>query len=249
MAIIWQKKTADTVYELRSAGNTKRLYTNGVFHTQFNSRQPLTGHVWDLLMLPAFFYQPGEIKRVLVLGVGGGAVIQMLRRFVEPENIIGVELNPVHLYVARRFFNVKGKDVFLYKADAINWVKNYKGEKFDLIIDDLFGEQDGEPVRAVKPNTVWFKLLLKHLTVSGLIVANFIDINELKKSAGLDSKAVTKNFSSVFQLTSTFNENFVGAFIRKKTSSQKLRKRLIETPGLNPALKTSRLRYRIRKLK
>jgi len=249
MALIWKKKTADTVYELRNAGNTMRLYTNGVFHTQFNPKTPLTGHVWDLLMLPAFFYQPGEIKRILVLGVGGGAVIQMLREFVRPESITGIELNPVHLYVARRFFNVKGKDVSLYEADAIDWIKNYKGEKFDLIIDDLFGEMDGEPVRAIKPNGIWFKQLLKHLTENGLIVANFIDIDELKKSAGLNNKSVSKKIASVFQLTSTFNENFVGAFLRKKASSQQLRKRLIKTRGLNPGLKTSRLRYRIRKLK
>jgi len=249
MAIIWKRKTSDAIYELRSAGNTMRLYTNGVFHTQFNPSQPLTGHVWDLLMLPAFFYQPDEIKRVLVLGVGGGAVIQMLRKFVMPVNIVGVELNSVHLYIAQRFFNVKGKDVALYKADAIDWIKNYKGEKFDLIIDDLFGEQDGEPVRVVKPNGVWFKQLLKHLSNNGLIVANFIDIDELKKSAGLNNKSVSKCFTSVFQLTSTFNENFVGAFVRKKTTSQQLRKRLIKTPGLNPNLKTSRLRYRIRQLK
>lgn len=249
MAIIWRKQTNTGLYEVRRAGSTLRLYTNDVFHTQYNPKHHLTGHVWDLLMLPAFFYPQNTIKRVLVLGVGGGAVIQMLKHFVKPVEIVGVELNPVHLFVARRFFNVKGKGIKLYQDDAVDWLKNYRGEKFDLIIDDLFGEYEGEPVRVVKPNQVWFNCMLKHLTSDGLVVGNFINQDELKKSAALTHNVLNKKFASVFQLTSTFNENFVGAFLKQKSTSQFLRKRLVETPGLNPDLKTSRLRYKLRRLK
>jgi len=249
LAVLWKKQTRDSLYEIRSAGRTLRMYTNGVFHTQYNPAQPLTGHVWDLLMLPAFFYQPGEIQRVLVLGVGGGAVMNMLKIFVQPKEIVGVELNPVHITLARRFFNIKGKGMTLHQADAIRWLQQYKGEKFDLIIDDLFGEMDGEPFRAVKANSKWFALMLKNLSAEGAIVGNYIDLKDLKNSAGLSSQSISKRFSSVFQLTSQYNENFVGAFVRKKVSSQQLRSRLVLTPGLNPNLKTSRLRYRIRKLK
>ena len=106
MAILWQKQQAGVLYEVRIAGNSRRLYTDGVFHSQYNPNTPVTGSVWDLLMLPAFFYPPNTIKRILVLGVGGGTIIQLLKRFVNPETITGVELNPVHLYVAKRFFKL-----------------------------------------------------------------------------------------------------------------------------------------------
>ena len=249
MAVVWKNKVNGDVYEVRNAGKTLRLYTNGVFHTQYNPEQPLTGHVWDLLMLPAFFYPQDKIQRVLVLGVGGGAVIQMLKRFVKPGKIVGVELNPVHLTIARHFFNLKGEDVHLYQDDAVNWVKNYKGKKFDLIIEDLFSEKDGEPVPAITANGVWFNQLLRHLSKDGVIVRNFVDKEELKNCSALTSKTVGKKFHSIFQLTTVFNENFVGAFVRNKVTSQQLRKRLVNTPGLNPTLKTSRLRYQIRCLK
>ena len=101
MALLWHKQDGNTRYEVRSAGNTRRLYTNGVFHSQYNSTQPVTGSVWDLLLLPAFFLPASSLKRVLVLGVGGGAVIRQLNHFLQPEQIVGVELNPVHLEVAR----------------------------------------------------------------------------------------------------------------------------------------------------
>jgi len=71
MAVIWQKKIAGTHYEVRSAGQTRRLYTNGLCHSEFNPQKLVTGSIWDLLVLPALFYKPGHIKKVLMLGVGG----------------------------------------------------------------------------------------------------------------------------------------------------------------------------------
>ena len=249
MALVWSKKTRDTLYEVRSAGRSLRLYTNGVLHTQYNPDNPLTGHIWDLLMLPAFFYPQGQIKRVLVLGVGGGAVIQLLKRFVKPETIVGIELNPVHVYVAEKFFKLGGKQEQLITADALVWLQNYKGEKFDLIIDDLFAEKDGEPVPVTPANAAWFRLLMKHLSKHGMIVRNFIDREELRNSAGLANPRISAKFDSIYQLTTTYNENFSAVYLRQVSSSQQLRKRLRIIPGLNPDLKTSRLRYKVRRLK
>ena len=249
MAIVWSKHSQGTLYEVRSAGNSLRLYTDGVFHSQYNPRQLLTGHVWDLLMLPAFFYPVKKIKRVLVMGVGGGAVMQMLRQFISPEKMLGVELNPVHISIARRFFSLKHPSIELVEADAVTWLKKYSGEKFDMIIDDLFAEKDGEPVSVVKANASWFSHMLKHLNSDGVIVRNFINRQELLLSAGISHKATANKFSSVFQLTTCFNENFVAAYVRQESSSRELRNNLVATPGLNPNLKTCRLRYRIRRLK
>jgi len=248
MAIVWSKTVAGRCYEVRSAGKSLRLYTDGVFHSQYNPGQLLTGHVWDLLMLPAFFYPENTVKRVLVLGVGGGAVLHMLRAFVAPHYIAGIELNPQHIYVAKRFFGLKHKTIELIEADAIKWLQCYQGEKFDMIIDDLFGERDGEPVSVVKANRKWFSCMLKQLNNEGVIVRNFINRDELIHSAGLENSYIASKFSSVFQLNSCFNENFVAAYVRKPVSSRQLRKRLINTPGLNPQLKSGRLRYTIRQL-
>lgn len=249
MAIVWRKESDGRVYEVRSAGRSLRLYTDGVLHTQYNSGNPLTGHIWDLLMLPAFFYGPDAIKRVLVLGVGGGASIQLIRQFIDPETIVGVELNPVHIYVARRFYKLKHDSIRLVHADAIQWIKNYKGEKFDLIIDDLFAEENGEPVPVSKSNTDWFNQLLRHVTKDGLIVKNFLDMGSALSSAGLTSTRINQNFSSIFQLTTQYNENVAVAYLRRASTSRVLRKHLVSTPGLNPNLKTSRLRYRALRLK
>lgn len=246
MAILWQKTINNTRYEVRSAGQTRRLYTDGVFHSQFNPKRAITGGVWDLLMLPAFFYPAEDIKRVLVLGVGGGAVIHQLQRYFKPVEIIGVELNPVHLMLAKRYFGITSKLVQLEQADAVKWLENYSGPPFDMIIEDLFGEHDGEPVRAVKANKAWFEKLNSNLSPDGLLVMNFISRSDLKNCAAVSYKKISDLFATSFQFTLTHYDNSIGAFLKRSCSSQILRKQINEIDELK---KSKKLDFHIRKIK
>jgi spermidine synthase len=248
MAVVWRKTVDDTLYEVRSAGRSRRLYTDGVLHSQFNPASPLTGSVWDLLLLPALFYPPGNVRRVLVLGVGGGAVIRQLSYFLQPEAITGVELNPIHLYVAERFFRVKRKQVVLHHADAVSWVGDYQGPPFDMIIEDLFGGRDGEPVRAVKAGTRWFDALLRALSRRGVLAMNFVSADELGDCAYFTNARVRERFPAAFRFSTPYNDNAVGAFLRRASDSRELREHMKAVPGLNPNLKTSRLRFGVQRL-
>ncbi|HHJ14069.1 MAG TPA: methyltransferase domain-containing protein [Gammaproteobacteria bacterium] len=248
MSIVWQKRRGGVDYQVRRAGRSLRLYTNGVFHSQYNPARPATGSVWDLLLLPAFFHPPGAIRRVLVLGVGGGAVIQNLRRLVQPEAVIGIDRDPVHLSVARRFFGVRGPDVRLVEADAIDWVRGYRGPAFDLVIDDLFGEVEGEPRRAIHAGPEWAAVLLPLLSGEGTLVSNFVSRLELDVSAWVADAAFRNRFVGGFALSTPRNYNQVGAFVRLPTSPRVLRERLATIPGLNPRRARNRLDYRIRTL-
>lgn len=246
MAVIWQKKIKNICYEIRMAGNTRRLYTDGVFHSQYNPDHAVTGGIWDILMLPALLYPKNSIKRVLVLGVGGGAVIHLLRRYIKPDEIIGIELNAVHIMLAKRYFGITKKSAQLIQADAIKWVANYSGPRFDLVIDDLFGEKEGEPVRAVKANIVWLEKLNCLLSDEGLLVMNFISSNDLKNSAAISYKKISSLFVSSFKFTLNHYVNAVGAFLKKNASSKMLRKNINE---INALKKCKKLNFQIRKLK
>ncbi|MDH5786468.1 MAG: methyltransferase domain-containing protein [Chromatiales bacterium] len=248
MAILWSKQEGDTRYEVRSAGNTRRLYTNGVFHSQYNANQPVTGSVWDLLLIPAFFLPAGTVRRVLVLGVGGGAVIRQLNHFLQPEQIVGVELNPVHLEVAREYFGVEAANVELHQADARWWVKQYRGEPFDLIIDDIFTDADGDPQRAVAADGPWMRGLIKHLNRDGVLVCNFGSGSELRQSGYFTNTTITNRFARAFQLTTPLYENAIGAFLSRPAEAALLRQRLRAISGLNTDQKGCRLNYRIKRL-
>lgn len=248
MALLWQHSKNGTKYEVRSAGQTRRLYTNGVFHSQYNPDHPVTGNIWDLLLLPAFFLPPGTVRRVLLLGVGGGAVIQLLRRYIQPEHITGIELDPVHLTVAQRFFGIKGADVQLVQADAMQWLSRYKGAAFDLVIDDLFSDTDSEPQRAIVVDEPWLTQLQAVLSDTGVLAINFASGKELKRSMNQTRRLLTKHFDSVFGLKTCQNHNTIGVFTRQFASSSQLRNRLAEVPALNPRRKSAHLTYTIRQI-
>lgn len=229
MALIWKKQLSGKRYEVRGAGNTIRLYTNGVFHSQFNPNRILSGNLWDLLVLPALF-APTTIRRVLVLGVGGGAVIQQLRHLIHPDIIVGIDEDPVHLDVARRFFRLHGPGIRLHLSEARQWLQNYRGQPFDMVIEDLLTDQDRQPVRAIRADASWFRLLLRHMTPTGIAVFNFDCRRTLRQSAYCQSPEISRRFASAFHLTTPQNHNVVAAFLRKAADAHSWLENLAETP-------------------
>lgn len=247
MAILWHKQTHSGIYEVRTAGNSRRLYKDGVLHSAYNPGHAVTGNAWDLLMLPAFFYPKQHIQNVLLMGVGGGAVIHLLNRYIHPKQITGIEFDRTQLEIGKRFFGLKQPNVKLIHADAIEWLKNYQGPRFDMIIDDLFIEDMGEPVASAKADNRWFSLMLKHLQTDGVIVKNFIEKHGVMNSAPLTSKTLGKRFKAKFLFTHPYNENTIGAYLKINANSRYLRNQLAEIPGLNPRAKTTRLRFSLKR--
>ena len=247
MAIIWERhelvRGKPHQYQVRSAGATRRLYTNGVFHSQFNRLRPVSGSVWDLLVVPAFFLPIERVRRVLLLGVGGGAVIQQLQYFLQPDLCVGIELDPVHIVIAREQFGVKGSNQLLLQADAIEWVKHYRGPGFDVVIDDLFGETEGEPCRAVSANQIWCKQLLELVNPEGVLVMNFDSEESMYESAvaGNISAAV----KSRWRLETPLYANQIVALTKAPTNLQVLRKNLRNFTELDERRNDCRLNYSI----
>ena len=175
MALLWSHREKGVLYQVRAAGSRRRLYTDGVLHTQFNPRRIATGSVWDLLWLPVFFLAAPRIERVLLLGAGAGAVIRQLNMLFQPKEIVAVENNPVHLRVAREFFGVTRQMSVLHQADAAEFVRRYRGGRFDLIIDDLFVARGSVVRRALSCDSRWMKQLVRHLRPAGILCVNFAD--------------------------------------------------------------------------
>ena len=97
MSLLWEQSCNDTHYSVRSSGGSIRLYTNRVFHSQWNPRQPFAGGIWDCLSLPVLHRAAIGMRRVLLLGVGGGAVIRQLQQIYRYEAITAVELSLIHI--------------------------------------------------------------------------------------------------------------------------------------------------------
>jgi len=228
MAVLWTKTVGSDRYEVRNAGSSIRLYKNRVFHSQWNPDRPLSNGVWDLLFLPALFLPPGSVKSVLLLGVGGGAVINQFVHLLAPEHVVGVELDEQHLKIARRFFSVRHESVELHCADAITWLRQYDGPPFDVIIEDLFIERDGEPERVMDADEYWFSDLLQHLTDEGVLVINFEDPQQMRRSGDAYRAVLNGREDIRYQFSQPTYGNSVCAYLSLPSTPAFLREQLTD---------------------
>lgn len=246
MALLWQQRSGGNRYEVRSAGRTRRLYTNGVCHSDYHPGRAVTRSVWDCLFLPALLREPEEIQRALVLGVGGGSVMHLLQQHLPAATVVGVELSAVHIYVAETWFGLHGAEV--HEADAADWLQHYDGPAFDIIVDDLFLEEGSEAHRAIDMDAAWLRLLLQHLAPQGILSVNFPDTRALKQSAWFTHKTLRRRLPAAFVLHTPMLNNAVGAFCRFAADRRRLNRHLAAIPALARAQKTGQLRYSMRRL-
>ncbi len=238
MAIVWELNQGGVHYEVRSAGTSLRLYTNGAFHSQHSKKHLFTGAIWDLLSIPCCFV---SARSVLMLGVGGGASIHQINRLIHPEQIVGVEFNPVHLQIAREIFQVDSPNIRLELSDARDWVHKHHS-RFDVVIDDLFVDAQDDPERSFASDKNWLSELNRIVSPQGLLVQNHLS----RAAANQTAEALRDHYASALLLTVPQYENVVLALFREKINrravlkdfEQKLKS---EHPGAD-----RKLRYQVR---
>lgn len=245
MAVIWRQQRNDVAYEVRRHGRTVRLYANGIQHSEFHPDRLVTGSVWDLLWLPVLFHPPQQIKRILVLGLGGGSLIPPLVNLCQPDVIEAVDLDPIHLSVAEQFFQVGQAGVTCHCADAVDFVRDYKGEPFDLVIEDLFPPSDTTVSRAIPATGAWLGKLAKLVKPDGMLVMNFGDWSEYRGSWASGDKAM-RGWQRRFRFATPDCHNAVIAFLREPSTSKALRERLRQHRQLASELAFGRLDYSVR---
>ncbi len=87
------------------------------------------------------------VDNLLLLGLGGGSIIQSLRETFEyQKNITAVEIDPAIIKLAKDEFGItESEKLQVIEDDAFKFVKTSK-EKFDLVIIDLFIDTNVPPI-------------------------------------------------------------------------------------------------------
>ena len=215
MAILWSQTIESNHYEVRSAGATLRLYRNGVNHSQWNPNRPLSGCIWDLIALPALYRPKRSIKSVLMLGFGAGTVARKLCELVQPERILGIDLDPIHLSIADGFFECT-EGCELIAADAVEWVQEESAEPdrglFDMIVDDLYGEEEQIAVRCAPLDLEWCQDLAKLVKPGGMLVFNLIEPRKVRHLPPMTDTMLCAQFPYVKVFRMAGYENRIVAF-------------------------------------
>lgn len=88
-------------------------------------------------MFASYLYQPHP-HRVLIVGLGGGAMVRFLTHHEPQVQIDAVEIDPVVVRLADEYFGVRsGGNVRLHTADAITFIESTV-DRYDVILMDAF---------------------------------------------------------------------------------------------------------------
>lgn len=237
MTIVWELSENGTLYSVRQAGASVRLYSNRVFHSQWNPERPIAGAVWDCLSLPVLYRQQGELNRAALLGVGGGAVLRQLQCLRSFETFVGIELDEVHIDIAHDWFGVDEEHASLIHDDAVGWLWRYDGEPFDLLIDDLFGHDEHEPIRAQPLTQEWIDRLAEMTSDEGLLVVNCIDRAELHRARPSFRQA---GFEYGMTFSQRQYDNHIGVFSRAELDPKVWLRALADTELPTHAIRTAK---------
>ena len=144
-------------------------------------------------MFASYLYQP-QPRRVLIVGLGGGAMVRFLTHFEPQAQIDAVEIDPAVVRLASPYLDVRsGGNVRVHTADAVAFVESVT-DRYDLILMDAFlrpssdTDTTGVPTRL---KTLEFLGRLKQTLTPGGVVA--FNVNEHATMAD-DIAAVTTVF-------------------------------------------------------
>ena len=113
-----------------------------------------------------------KMRRILVLGTAGGTVIHMLHALFPQARITGVDIDEVMISVGKKYFALdKVPGLRLVCEDAVKFVKQYTGSRFDLIITDIFVGPD-VPDFVTSPD--YQRRVKKLLSGNGLTMINYL---------------------------------------------------------------------------
>ena len=239
MAVIFKQQQQEDIIEVRTAGNTVRLYSNGVLHSQYNPNHLISGAIWDLLVLPGFFLRKPP-KRVLVLGLGGGTVVHLIHHFFPLCEIVCIEREALHIQIAKRYFNIP-KNVKIIQGDAYTELKKLR-IKFDWLLDDVFQHVSGEPERDTQFSEV-FSLYRKVLSKNAVLSMNTIGADQLKQI-----KEFRSQFDSAYVLRHPLYDNAIVSLSKNARTKADFFEALQSYKELDSRRKSCRLQVSMRAL-
>ena len=172
------KKTLDTSKSNYSYGSLQKILQLGLSSIGFNN----------------------DIKRILVLGLGGGSIVETIRKDFNSNAFIElVDIDSEIINIAKNEFGInKFGNINIVNADASDYLNNCT-EAFDLIIVDVFIINQ---VPTQFTESVFINQLIQHLNSKGIIIYNTMRetmaskvINQIKnlfENAGLNVTIMEK---------------------------------------------------------
>ncbi|WP_299095917.1 spermidine synthase [Winogradskyella sp.] len=182
-------KTIESNY----SGKLEITWYNGKKHLNSANANYSYGSLQRILKFGLKKIDLSKVNSVLILGLGGGSVIETLRQDFNYSKLIeAVELDPVIIDIAKTEFGIEQNETLkIHCADAYEFVKDHS-KTFDLIIVDLYIDLD-VPNKFLDFNFWDHILALKNS--SGFIIFNAaVKVSKADKIISISNYLKTKVF-------------------------------------------------------
>lgn len=148
--------------------------------------------------------QKNTFRKVLILGLGGGTVVQLIKVHWPKAKIVGVEIDSEIIKIGKKYFNLgKASNLKIVEDNAFNFVTKTQG-KVDLIIVDMYLGKNYPP-NAEKDE--FLENVKNILSQKGVAIFNRLDINFL--SANLFESSLRKYFFDINRVKTRTNLFFL----------------------------------------
>ena len=126
-------------------------------------------------MFASYLVQPHP-QRVLIVGLGGGAMVHFLEHYDKDLRVDALEIDPVVAQAADRFFNVRTRgNVRVLVVDGFRFLEE-TDQTYDVIYMDAFLKPSEQTDSTGKPLSLkterFYKEMQKHLSQPGVVVFN-----------------------------------------------------------------------------
>jgi len=148
--------------------------------------------------------------KCLILGVGGGTLIQMIFKSFPQAEITGIEIDPQMINLGKKYFGLgEIPNLKIFLDDALEKIQDLEFREYDLILVDLYC---GQEFPAEAESEIFLKTLEKILTPRGVVIFNRLNYNRKhqQKTSSFAQK-LAKVFPAVKEIKTEFNRLFLAS--------------------------------------
>ena len=167
---------------------------------KINSSSWRTQRYFDVFALAPLMV---EAENALLLGMGAGAGVHVLRAS-QPDLIIdAVEIDPVVVQVAKDFFDIQESEkLTIFIEDARPWLEHTE-RLYDIIQIDLY--HGGHYIPFYLTTVEFFELVQDHLSMEGVFMMNVLDLGSRLEMLDATVATLETVFPSVFVMSGGVN--------------------------------------------
>lgn len=157
--------------EIHDEGDLRTLYFSGQYLQSSMSLADPVRLTLSYTQIMAFsVLLSGELRRILMIGVGGGSLVRFFHHFFPDCHIEGVDNSARVLDLARGWFGLPENDrVTIHCQNGASYLANNAGHEYDLILIDAY---DGRGMAQPVYSPEFLTLASKALAPGGLVTAN-----------------------------------------------------------------------------